>query len=168
MPQLPTNVTRSAPDPVLKPLILSRGTLLTGDLQRARLFYEEFLGLECKMLDADSMMVRDTDPRGLRHRGGGPYWVMEVRKTSTPVTTNLLKHWGIDVASAAEVDRVHAVAAASKERLGLRALRKPRLQHGTYAFYLQDFDTNWWEVECRPPGEATDEVFARGDAEFSV
>ena len=169
MPNLAPDVTRSAPDPVLKPLILSRGTLLTTDLARARLFYEEFLGLECQMLSDDHMMVRDTDPRGLRHRGGGrPYWVMDVRRSDQPITTNLLKHWGIDVASAAEVDRVHAVAAASKERLGLRALRKPRLQHGTYAFYLQDFDTNWWEVECRPPGEGTDEVFARGDGAFAV
>jgi len=41
------------------------------------------------------------------------------------------------------VDRVHAYAAANKDSLGLRAVRKPRIQHGTYSFYLQDFDSNW-------------------------
>ncbi len=167
MPDPGPDIARSAKDPVLRPLILSRGTLLTGDLARARLFYEEFLGLECKEVGDGRMLVRDTDPGHLRHRGDGPYWVMDVKQVEEGVTTNLLKHWGIDVASAAEVDRVHAIAAASKERFGLRAVRKPRLQHGTYSFYLQDFDSNWWEVECRPEGEATDDVFARGDAAFN-
>lgn len=164
---LAIDVPRSARNPVLKPLILSRGTLLTGDLSRARVFYTEFLGLECKDIEAGRMLVRDTDPGHLRHRNGGPYWVMDVQQVEAGVETNLLKHWGIDVASAAEVDRVHAIADANKERFGLRIVRPPQMQHGTYSFYLQDFDTNWWEIECRPPGEATDEVFARGDGAFN-
>ncbi len=166
-PALPSEVRRSAANPVLKPLILSRGTILTADLDRAQAFYETFLGLECKRMEGGRMMVRDTDPARLRHRNGGPYWVMDVMEAKDGVTTNLFKHWGIDVASAAEVDRVHAHAVANKASLGLRAVRKPRMQHGTYSFYLQDFDSNWWEVECRPPGEATDEVFARGDGGFN-
>lgn len=163
---LSDTVSRSAASPVLRPLILSRGTLLTADLARARIFYTEFLGLECKDLEDGRMLVRDTDPGHLRHRNGGPYWVMDVKQVEEGVTTNLLKHWGVDVASRAEVDRVHAIASAKKERFGLRVVRPPQMQHGTYSFYLQDFDTNWWEVECRPPGEATDEVFERGDASF--
>ncbi len=164
---LPTDIPRSSANPVLKPLILSRGTILTADLDRAQAFYETFLGLECKRMEGGRMMVRDTDPARLRHRNGGPYWVMDVQQVEGTVTTNLFKHWGIDVASSAEVDRVHAYAAANKDSLGLRAVRKPRMQHGTYSFYLQDFDSNWWEVECRPSGEATDEVFARGDGGFN-
>ena len=167
MSQTADAVPRSSANPVLRPLILSRGTLLTADLGRARMFYEEFLGLECKQMEGGRMLVRDTDPAHLRHRNGGPYWVMDVKQAEGLVTTNLFKHWGIDVASSADVDRVHAFAAAHKERLGLRAVRKPRMQHGTYSFYLQDFDSNWWEVECRPPGEATDEVFERGDGAFA-
>ena len=153
---------------ILKPLILSRGTLLTQDIRRARAFYEEFLGLECRETGPGHMMVRDTDPAFIRQRGGGPYWVMDVKQVDDTVSTNLFKHWGIEVATAPDVDRVHAVATEGKARWGLRTVRKPRMQHGTYSFYLEDFDGNWWEVECRPPGEATDEVFARGDTEFKT
>lgn len=160
-------VVRTSKNPVLRPRILSRGTLMTTDLSRARAFYETFLGLECRDAGSGRMLVRDTDPALIRHRSGGPYWVMDVKQVEGNVTTNLFKHWGIDVASAADVDKVHAFAAANKERLGLRTVRKPRMQHGTYSFYLEDFDGNWWEVECRPPGEATDEVFARGDGVFA-
>ena len=62
---------------------------------------------------------------------------------------------------------MHAYAVANKERLGIKAVRKPRLQHGTYSFYLEDEDGNWWEVECRPLGEETDTVFAHGDKHFT-
>ena len=149
--------------PVLRPLILSRGTLVTTDMARARALYEEFLGLECIETGPGQMLVRDTDPRALGHRKGNVYWVMDVNEQPAGADTNLFKHWGIDVASSAEVDRVHQFAAANKDRLGLRAVRKPRMQHGTYSFYAEDFDGNWWEVECRPDGESNEEVFARGD-----
>lgn len=154
-------------EPVLKPLILSRGTIVVQDLQRARRFYEEFLGLECVEYAPGAMFARDRDPKVLRQRSGNAYWVIDVRQQTGPWQTNLLKHWGIDVASNAEVDRAHAYAAANKERLGIKTLRKPRIQHGTYAFYLEDDDGNWWEVECRPPGEENDVVFAHGDEHFA-
>ena len=154
-------------EPVLKPLILSRGTIVVQDLQRARRFYEEFLGLECVEYAPGAMLARDRDPKVLRQRRGNAYWVIDVRQQTGPWQTNLFKHWGIDVASIAQVDRAHAYAAANKERLGIKTLRKPRIQHGTYAFYLEDEDGNWWEVECRPPGEENDVVFAHGDKHFA-
>jgi catechol 2,3-dioxygenase-like lactoylglutathione lyase family enzyme len=162
--------TATKPPPgtsVVKPVILSRGTLVSKDLARARRFYENFLGLECVEYAPGAMMARDRDPKVLRQRKGNAYWVMDVRAATGGWQTNLFKHWGIDVASNAEVDRVHAYAVANKERLGIRAVRKPRLQHGTYSFYLEDEDGNWWEVECRPPGEETDAVFAHGDKHFA-
>jgi catechol 2,3-dioxygenase-like lactoylglutathione lyase family enzyme len=159
-----TEATTTARSSVLKPLILSRGTLLTQDLRRARALFEEFLGLECMQIGPKRMLVRDRDPQVLRQRRGGAYWVMDVREVSDKAATNLFKHWGIEVASEQEVDRVHAFAVANKDRLGLKAVRKPRMQHGTHSFYAEDVDGNWWEVECRPPEEATDKVFARGDA----
>lgn len=159
--------TAPATPPILKPAILSRGTLVSQDLSRARKFYEEFLGLECVEYAPGEMMARDRDPNVLRQRKGNAYWVMQVEAAKGPWQTNLFKHWGIDVASNAEVDRVHAHAMASKDSLGLKTIRKPRMQHGTYSFYLEDFDGNWWEVECRPPGEENDRVFANGDAHFA-
>jgi catechol 2,3-dioxygenase-like lactoylglutathione lyase family enzyme len=92
-PALPTAVPRSSATSVLKPLILSRGTILTADLDRAQAFYETFLGLECKRMDGGRMMVRDTDPARLRHRNGGPYWVMDVQQVEGTVTTAMLRGW---------------------------------------------------------------------------
>lgn len=149
--------------PILKPSILSRGTLVTSDLKRARALYEEFLGLECVEVEPGRMLARDRDPNVLRQRGGGVYWVMDIREATGGPASSLLKHWGIDVGSSEEVDRVHAFATEHKDRLGLKAVRKPRLQHGTYSFYVEDLDNNWWEVESRPGGESNDEVFDRGD-----
>lgn len=152
---------------VLKPVILSRGTVVVKDLARARRLYEEFFGFECVDDAPGRMLVRDRDPQGLRQRSGKPYWVMDVRVTDGDWQTSLFKHWGIDVASREEVERVHAYAVAHKDRLGIRNIRKPRLQHGTYSFYVEDEDGNWWEIECRPPGEDNDTVFAHGDQHFA-
>jgi catechol 2,3-dioxygenase-like lactoylglutathione lyase family enzyme len=154
--------------PVLRPKIVSRGTIVSRDLARARRFYEEFLGLECADYAPGAMLVRDRDPLGMRQRAGNPYWVMDVRERKGDWSTNLFKHWGIDVASNAEVERVHAFAVAHKERLGLKTVRNPRLQHGTYSFYLEDEDGNWWEVECRPPGEDNETIFAGGGKPFAL
>jgi catechol 2,3-dioxygenase-like lactoylglutathione lyase family enzyme len=158
-----------APDvgPVLKPQMLSRGTVVVKDLARARRLYEEFLGLECVDYAPGAMLVRDRDPRGLRQKAGKSYWVMDVRVTDGDWQTSLFKHWGIDVASREEVDQVHAAAMANKERFGIRTVRKPRGQHGTYSFYFEDEDGNWWEIECRPPGEDNETVFAAGDRHFA-
>lgn len=155
-------------DPVIKPAILSRGTLLTNDIDRARQFYEEFLGLEVADHGEGRILARDTDPVALRQRKGNAYWVMDVTKADETVSTNLFKHWGIEVGTQAEVDRVQAYAEEHKDRLGLRTVRSPRIQHGTYSFYLEDFDGNWWEVEARPEVEDTEVVFARGDSDFQV
>jgi catechol 2,3-dioxygenase-like lactoylglutathione lyase family enzyme len=154
--------------PHLKPKIVSRGTIVSHDLERARRFYEEFLGLECVEYAPGAMLVRDHDPLGLRQRAGKPYWVMDVRERKGEWNTNLFKHWGIDVTSNEQVDRVQAYAVANKERLRLKTVRKPRLQHGTYSFYLEDEDGNWWEVECRPPGEDNDTIFAGGGMPFTL
>src|ERR1700757_3431222 len=99
-----TEATTTESASVLKPLILSRGTLLTQDLRRARALFEEFLGLECVQIGPKRMLMRDRDPQVLRQRRGGAYWVMDVREVSDKAATNLFKHWGIDVASEQDVD----------------------------------------------------------------
>lgn len=149
--------------PILRPKILSRGTLITSDLKRARALYEEFLGLECIEIEPGRLLARDRDPNVLRQRRGGVYWVMDIREVAGGQTSTLLKHWGIDVGSSEQVDLVHAFATENKDRLGLKTVRKARMQHGTYSFYVEDLDGNWWEVESRPGGESNDEVFDRGD-----
>lgn len=148
---------------VLKPVILSRGTTVVQNIANAKRFYEDFLGLECVEYESGAMLARDRDPQNIRHRNGAPYWVMDIRESRGAWHTNLFKHWGVDVSSNAEVDRVHAYASAHAVEFGIKTVRKPRMQHGTYSFYLEDADGNWWEVERRPSGQENDDIFGRGD-----
>jgi predicted lactoylglutathione lyase len=97
------------------------------------------------------MLVRD---RGLQpdgHRRGHPYWawqVFEVPEITVPQGRE--NHWGVDLATNADVDRAHGLALAHKDRLGFKVVQKPRDRHGSYAFMIKDFDSNWMEVECHP------------------
>ena len=75
---------------------------------------------------------------------------------------DVLRHWGIDVESRAEVDRLHAMALRCKEEFGIRTVRHVTDQHGAYSFYFEDLDGNWWEFEY--VGDVTHAThFERGD-----
>ena len=144
--------TKRVIDPVVKPTILSHGTLECRDLAESRRFYEEFLGLEC---------VRHAPPAMLIRKGG--YWcIVCIGLGKMPEGTQLMNHWGIDVATAEEVDAAHKKAHELKDTYGIRAITKPSDQHGVYSFYMQDLDGNWWEIQKVPDG-LNDKMYVRGD-----
>lgn len=121
---------------VVRPYLLSHGTLECVSLQASRRFYEEFLGLECVRHNKISMLVRC-----------GMKWhivAVEVRNNVHP--THLLNHWGIEVRTKDEVDAAWREANRLKAEYGIRKVHRPGLQRGVYAFYLQDLDCNWWEI----------------------
>ena len=139
--------------------LLISGTLVSTDLQASRDFYENFFGLECVHPDGDTRRLL------ARQRGGtGPgRFVLDVRQVDEITHPQVLfHHWGFDVPSRAEVDRIHADAVRLKDRFGLRKIQNVRMQHGIYGFYLQDRDSNWWEVEEPAPISLPD-IIARGD-----
>jgi catechol-2,3-dioxygenase len=129
-------------DPALKCItFLSHGTLESRDLEKARKFYEECLGIET---------IR-TSPRSLMIRLGGHNTIAVVenpRKGDMP----LLNHNGLDVPTRAEVDQCHDVLEQGQEKWGIQKITKPADQHGTYSFYFSDLDGNWWEILANPPG----------------
>jgi catechol 2,3-dioxygenase-like lactoylglutathione lyase family enzyme len=137
---------RSEKEPLLKTRFLSHGTLEVVNLQASRRFYEEVLGLE----------VIQHAPIGLLVRLGSDHVYVAVE---TPKAEQhempLLGHNGLDVSSREEVDEAHAKLSAVREEYGIRKLTRPVDQHGTYAFYLQDLDRNWWEIGHLPPGGHT-------------
>ena len=144
--------TKRVVDPVVKPTVLSHGTLECRDLAASRRFYEEFLGLEC---------VRHAPPAMLIRKGG--YWcIVCIGLGKMPEGTQLMNHWGIDVATAEEVDAAHKKAHELKDVYGIRAITKPSDQHGVYSFYMQDLDGNWWEIQKVPDG-LNDKMYVRGD-----
>ena len=148
---------------IIKARAIFRGTMVTTDLVAARCFYEEFLGLECVRIAADRMLIRMPAPAGGPPRKTGEYCLIDVRQVASIThPQNVLNHWGIDVPTRADVDRIHAAAVKHKEKYGLRKIMNVRMQHGVYAFYFADRDYNWWEIEER--GEGTwAAIFEPGD-----
>lgn len=150
--RLPPDVERAA-DPVLKLNFLSHGTLESTDLDRAREFYTEFLGLE----------VIRTSPISLLIRLGGPNTIAVVQ-TNTPAEMSLLNHNGLDVETQEEVNDAYEKCVANAEKYGLKKIGKPKVQHGTYSFFFWDMDGNCWEILTNPEGGYS-WLFNMGDQE---
>ncbi len=165
MPSKPTDEIQSdtgpvnhaaRPDPeaaVVKSTMLSHGTLECRDLAASRRFYEEFLGLETVFHGTRTMLIR---------KGG--YWgVVCVGRGDKVRPMGPLNHWGVDVASRADVDAARQDALKYQDAYGIREVPQARDQHGVYSFYLQDRDGNWWEIQSLPEAGHFDRLFERGD-----
>ncbi len=131
---------------------LSHGTMECFNLARSRQFYERFLGLQCVRHARSAMAVRC----GLRFH----IVCLEVGQTLKPVSQK--NHWGIDVGSAVEVERIHRVATEMKSQYEIRTVTNCVKQHGVYSFYLEDLDHNWWEIQYYE-GTQHDDMFDFGD-----
>lgn len=130
---------------VLKPRLLSGGTMAASDLDRSRRFYAEFIGFETVRHKPDALLLRD----GNHRHGDHPYWYIEVvRRDTIDHPQQVLNHWGLDLESEAAVDRCHALAHAHKDTYGIQKIQRVNRQHGAYSFYLMDLDSNWWEFEA--------------------
>ena len=149
-----TPKVEKAKDPALKLNFLSHGTLESRDLDRAREFYTEFLGLE---------VVR-TSPISLLMRLGGNNTIAVVEQKNRSEPMSMLNHNGFDVETQREVDQAYELAVAQADKWGLHKFSKPKLQHGTYSFFFWDMDDNCWEILTNPPGGYR-WLFEQGDQE---
>jgi len=131
---------------------LSHGTLECYSLKDSRPFYEEFLGLEC---------VRHAKP-AMALRCGMKFHIVCVEVGSAVHPTNVLNHWGIDVDSPEEVERIWQAAKDMKEKYGIRQVLDKVKQHGVYSFYMEDRDHNWWEIQYYD-GVQHEDMFDFGD-----
>ena len=137
---------------IIKPYVMSHGTLECHSLKASRRFYEEFLGLECVRHALPAMVIRC----GLKFH----IVCVEVGDKVHPV--NVLNLWGIDVESKEKVDEAFENALKHKDTYGIKQVLKPVLQHGVYSFYLEDLDHNWWEVQFAN-GFQHDDLYDFGD-----
>ena len=137
---------------IAKSEYLSHGTLECYNLKASRKFYEEFLGFECVRHAKPAMAIRC----GMRFH----IVCLEVGALLRPATVD--NHWGIDVSSASDVDRIWQAAHDMKEKYGIREVRDLVKQHGVYSFYLEDLDHNWWEFQYYD-GTQNDDMFDFGD-----
>lgn len=144
----------TAAESALKLNFLSHGTLESRNLEKARDFYTEFLGLE---------VVR-TSPISLLIRLGGANTIAVVEQPKRASEMPLLNHNGFDVETQDEVDAAYETVVEQAEKWGLHKISKPKLQHGTYSFFFWDMDDNCWEILTNPPGGYS-WLFEQGDLE---
>lgn len=57
-------------------------------------------------------------------------------------------HYGVRVATRAEVDAAYEYLAARQAEYGLRQIGRPAYSHGSYSLYFFEPGTNGWEIEC--------------------
>lgn len=137
---------------VVKPYVLSHGTMECYNLGESRRFYEEFLGMQCVQHARRTMAVRC----------GMKFHIVCVQVGKEVKPCGVYNHWGVDVESREEVDRVHRMALELKDKYKIRQVLDVVDQHGVYSFYLEDLDHNWWEVQYFE-GFQHDDMFDFGD-----
>jgi catechol-2,3-dioxygenase len=139
-------------DSVVKPYLISHGTLECFDLKASRRFYEEFLGLECVRMGKPAIAIRC----------GMKFHIVCVQVGRAVKRATVLQHWGLDVATREEVDQAHQRALDLKEKYGIRQVLDVVEQHFAYSFYFEDLDFNWWEIQ-HYKGFQHDDFFDFGD-----
>jgi len=137
---------------VVRPYVMSHGTMECYSLKDSRKFYEEFLGLEVVRHAKPAMVVRC----GLK------FHIVAVEVGAAVHPCNVLNHWGLDVGSKEEVDRVHREATRHKDKFKIRQVLPWVDQHGVYSFYMEELAHNWWEIQ-HYPGFQDEDLFHFGD-----
>lgn len=114
-------------------------TLEAYDIDATALFYSDVLDLPVE---------RVAGAIHSRGRSGG------VNLITVPVQGELLpqpmlNHHGITLPEHANerVNAIHEALTTQADRYGIRKVQRITDQHGSYQFYFQDRDTNWWEIE---------------------
>lgn len=137
---------------IIQPYVISHGTLECRSLKSSRRFYEEVLGLECVVHSPSSLVIR----LGLK------FYIVAVEVGDAMHASEILHHWGLDVASKDEVDQAYRNVLDVKDEYGITEIKEPVMRHGIYSFYMRDLDTNWWEIQYYP-GFIHDDLFDFGD-----
>lgn len=143
----------STAEPLIKPELLSHGTIECTDIAATRRFLSELLGVD---------VVRPL-PEAQYLWKGGPWSVVcvciEDAEAKDQGPQNRFK---LSVGSAAEVDAAHVAASAHKDTYGVRVIEAVKERAGIKSFLLQDLNKHWWEITSATQRHY-DELFARGD-----
>ena len=137
---------------VIKPWLMSHGTMQCYNLRESRKFYEEFLGLECVRQGKPAIFVRC----------GMKWHVVCVQAGQHVKPAHVHQHWGLEVKTKEEVDAAHKACNGMKDKYKIGKIYDPSLQHGVYSFYFEDLDHNWWEI-LYYDGFQHDDAFDFGD-----
>ena len=160
--ELPAKDWGKAASSVIKPVLLSRGTLESTDIARTRMLCEEVLGFDCAQPSPDRLVLRHRNDRP-----GSTYWVLEVQAVPEVRTPqHVTNHWGIWVHGRSAVDDAYALLDANQEKYGLLRVQNPRQTHTggrDYSFYFEDISHVWWEIGEYPDEDEFMDLFGHGD-----
>lgn len=115
-----------------------------------------YVALECKNLAATARFYReylgvDVEPGGPGYffsRGNGGVHVVVVERGDELMEQTVMNHHGVTLwCDEAGIDALHAATKAVASEFGIKKVMPATHQHGSYSFYMQDQDTNWWEIE---------------------
>ena len=121
---------------IIKPYMMSHGTMECFSLEESRRFYEEFLGLECvKHAPAgDGRPLRPQIPhRGRRSRQC---------RASLQRAQSLGHRRHLEGGGRSGACGRHPVQGQVQDPPSAAGAES----HGIYSFYLEDLDHNWWEI----------------------
>jgi catechol 2,3-dioxygenase-like lactoylglutathione lyase family enzyme len=138
---------------MIKPELLSHGTIECADIAATRRFLTEFLGVD---------VVRPL-PEAQYLWKGGPWSVVCVCiEGAEAKDQGPQNRFRLSVASAAEVDAAHGAALVQKDSYGIRAVAPIEQRGGIRSFRLQDLNKHWWEITSATQSHY-DDMFRQGD-----
>ena len=131
-------------------------TLESVDVAESVRFFREFLGL-----DAESY------GHYFFSRGNDGVNVIGVQVAVMEYPQPLLNHHGITLYSGREelIDGLRQSAEANAQAFGVMKILPATYQHGSYSFYLQDRDTNWWEIEILEELDPYEQTLKDGESD---
>jgi len=115
-----------------------------------------YVTLECRNLAASMRFYRELLGINPERPGPGYFWtrgnggvnVVVVEVGDRGMDQTVLNHHGITLwTDQAIIDKIRAAAEEHKAEFGIMKVLPATHQHGSYSFYMQDLDTNWWEIE---------------------
>ncbi len=77
------------------------------------------------------------------------HWLLVLHEAGPDAPAKQMhNHWGVRVATNAEVDSAYQYLTVHKAKYKLGQIGKPLWNHGSYSCYFVEPGTNGWEIEC--------------------
>jgi catechol 2,3-dioxygenase-like lactoylglutathione lyase family enzyme len=122
---------------MLKPTGLINGHYECRSFDESLPILEEFLALK--------VVGEQDEQKIVRHPNTGWELVVHAHGADAPIKS-MRNHYGVRVATNAEVDRATEYLESRKDRYGIKTI-KPRENHNAYSVHFYEPGGNYWEIE---------------------
>jgi catechol 2,3-dioxygenase-like lactoylglutathione lyase family enzyme len=128
---------------IVPPGPISYVTLEVRDVSATMAFYRDVLGLEVELRDG-----------AIHSPGKGGVNLIAVPAQGDVLPQPVLNHNGLTIAENQHetIRELQADLKSHSDEYGLLKVMGASSQHGSFSFYFQDRDTNWWELETLEGG----------------